>query len=764
MNCLLGFVLVDRELFCVVRSQDGPVPRATHQVAQSLLSTCQQILRMPIRKTYVAVFYALLFIQPARSAPPAWGIAATPPLGFNSWDYFGCSVNETILQAAAKMMHSSGLAAAGYRYVNSDDCWMMRERNAEGQQVPNPAKFPSGIEATIALCHGLNLSFGLYTSRSNFTCGGYAASCGHEEIDASTWAQWGVDYMKDDSCGPCRATLTDYGIMQAALWSAGRPMVLSVEGQPDITAMSAGGYGNLRRVGHDITPRWRSMASLVDIGSGLWPYAHNASNATSGGFWNDLDMDLDMVEIGNAPDFVCSAGTDAWARCVAHLTLWAVMKAPILLGGDLSLLDTPTLNLLTNTDVLDVNQDSLGVQARRVAVTRPANMSLVANGIDGVAVLSRCSNSTPTQLWHWRNASAGPPTNLFVWPCDPTDAFQRWLFVGGSGSVKSPLVNFGSGECAVAAGMVSPGLMAPCNGSTSQAWLLQNGTAHVLSGNGSSVLCLDVFDGTGPAIDAWTCKQPGNNDANQQWTWNTTSGQLSAASTPGMCLRAASGALSTPLYSFDEAGTAWCLESQGGGESDWVPVLCNSTPAGVRDFTPIAVPGAPDVLQIVGVHSPVWNNDEGASGPTPHSRYISGWVGNGGEFVGNISALINGDGSTLRANADDIIDDDLIGGVFVGGDFCLDFTAPGWLEAWAGPLSGNRTVVALFNRSPMEDTVPVSWQAFNSSVDAAFDVYDVWEGANKGRHVGGYASIVAAHGAALLLLTPATGSESSTTA
>lgn len=117
---------------------------------------------------------------------------------------------------------------------------MLAERDANGNQVPDPARFPSGFQATINHVHSLGLKFGLYTSRSNKTCAGYAASCGYEAIDAANYAKWLVDYVKDDSCGSCRDTLTDYHIMQEAIWSAGRDMVLSIEGQPDVVTASSG--------------------------------------------------------------------------------------------------------------------------------------------------------------------------------------------------------------------------------------------------------------------------------------------------------------------------------------------------------------------------------------------------------------------------------------------------------------------------------------------------------------------------------------------
>jgi len=209
---------------------------------------------------------------------------------------------------------------------------MLADRDANGAQVANPAKFPLGFKAVADEIHALGLKSGLYTAKGPNTCAKFAASCGHEVQDAAQWASWGIDvrrarararrsaprtraraaqrsdaaahppppptpppqYVKDDSCSVCvRANgtaFTDdeiYHEMWLAIEASGRPMVLTVEGRPTDALITLGGYGNAKRVGHDISPVWTSMTSLVDVGSGLWMYAHNSTNATFGGWWND---------------------------------------------------------------------------------------------------------------------------------------------------------------------------------------------------------------------------------------------------------------------------------------------------------------------------------------------------------------------------------------------------------------------------------------------------------------------------------------------
>ena len=172
------------------------------------------------------------------------------------WNKFGCSVNATILTTTADLMVSTGLAKAGYEFINSDDCWMVSCRNPkladkachkanyccsktsaaedfQGPQIPSPAKFPQGVRPVVDYIHGKSLKAGLYTSASPWTCAGFAASCQFETIDAKQWAAWKVDYMKQDASGCCRTggKIADYKAMQSAIDATGHPLILTVEGQ-----------------------------------------------------------------------------------------------------------------------------------------------------------------------------------------------------------------------------------------------------------------------------------------------------------------------------------------------------------------------------------------------------------------------------------------------------------------------------------------------------------------------------------------------------
>ena len=217
----------------------------------------------------------------------ASAVARTPPLGFNTWNSFGCAgLNAKVLVETADALVSTGLRDVGFNFVNTDDCWMSNDRAANGSQIANEAKFPGGLGPVIAHIHSRGLLFGLYTAMGNTTCAKHAASCMHEAVDAQTYANWKVDYVKDDKCGMCTGgTLGSYSRMARALNATGRPIVLSIEGDPPIETVSKGGFGNLRRVGHDIQPNWQSVMSEVDTAAGLHPYAHP-------GFFNDLDVSI----------------------------------------------------------------------------------------------------------------------------------------------------------------------------------------------------------------------------------------------------------------------------------------------------------------------------------------------------------------------------------------------------------------------------------------------------------------------------------------
>ena len=283
------------------------------------------------------------------------GLAQTPPMGWNSWNRFGCSVDEVKVRAAADAIAANGMAAAGYRYVIIDDCWH-GERDANGVISEDRGRFPHGLRALADHVHALGLKFGLYSDAGAKTCGGRPGSQGHEYQDAIQYARWGVDYLKYDWCSTgVRNAEEAYALMADALRASGRAVVFSLcewgNAKPWLWASK---IGNLWRTTGDITDRWAGhhgyswgVTAIADMNEPLWPYA-------GPGHWNDPDM----LEVGN--------GGMTSTEYRAHFSLWALMAAPLIAGNDVAGMDADTRDILLNADVIAVDQDALGAQGHRV--------------------------------------------------------------------------------------------------------------------------------------------------------------------------------------------------------------------------------------------------------------------------------------------------------------------------------------------------------------------------------------------------------------
>lgn len=288
------------------------------------------------------------------------GLARTPPMGWNSWNSFHCDVSAKLVEETADAMVSSGMKAAGYVYVNIDDCWLLKKRGSRGELVPDPKKFPHGIAAVAAYVHQRGLKLGIYESAGTTTCAGYPGSIGHERQDAALFARWGVDYLKYDNCGDYQGETYPqrYTAMRDALAHSGRPIVYSLcEWGNEAPWNWAQPVGNLWRTTQDITPRWetdqadnqypRGIMDIVDQQAALTAASHP-------GAWNDPDM----LEVGNG------YLTDAESR--AHFSLWALLNAPLIAGNDLRSMRKEVRDILTNREVIAVDQDWGGRQGYRV--------------------------------------------------------------------------------------------------------------------------------------------------------------------------------------------------------------------------------------------------------------------------------------------------------------------------------------------------------------------------------------------------------------
>jgi alpha-galactosidase len=271
---------------------------------------------------------------------PAWmDLARTPPMGWNSWNKFGCNVSDSLIREVADAMISSGMKDAGYQYVVIDDCWQVaRDRN--GAIVPDPERFKGGMKALADYVHSKGLKFGVYSDAGARTCEGRPASLGYEVEDARQYAAWGVDYLKYDWCN------TDgvdpkiaYPTMRDALKAGGRPILFSMcewgRSQPWTWAR---GVAHIWRTTGDISDRWNSFVRLLDQQVGLEKYA-------GPGGWNDPDM----LEVGN--------GGMTIAEYRAHFSLWSLLSAPLMAGNDIRSMTPEIRDILTNKEVIAVDQD-----------------------------------------------------------------------------------------------------------------------------------------------------------------------------------------------------------------------------------------------------------------------------------------------------------------------------------------------------------------------------------------------------------------------
>jgi alpha-galactosidase len=312
------------------------------------------------------------------------GLAARPPMGWNSWNHFHRQVDDAIIRAQAEAMVSSGMRDAGYLYINIDDTWE-GERDAKGNIQTN-SKFPD-MKALADFVHSKGLKLGIYSSPGAKTCAKFEGSLGHELQDAQIYAAWGIDYLKYDLCGlreqmkaaptpeAAHTIMIDaYVKMRDALRSTGRPIVYSLcqYGQDAVWEWGTDVGGNLWRTTGDITDKYASMAEIGFGQAGLARFA-------GPGHWNDPDM----LEVGNG-----GMTTDEYRT---HVSLWAILAAPLLAGNDLSTMTPETVALLTNRDVIAVDQDVAGKQGDRVSAEGPVEVWArpLADGSKAVGIFNR---------------------------------------------------------------------------------------------------------------------------------------------------------------------------------------------------------------------------------------------------------------------------------------------------------------------------------------------------------------------------------------
>ena len=307
------------------------------------------------------------------------GLAPTPPMGWNSWNRFGPFVSDQLVRETADALIESGMRDAGYRYVVIDDAWEGSLRSDDGQLETNLWRFPN-MHGLAAYLHKRDLKFGLYTCAGDRTCQGYPGSRGREFIDARRFASWDVDLLKIDWCHTAgldaRAV---YATWSEAIRAAGRPMVLSIcEWGRNRPWEWAGSLGHLWRTSGDIADRWDSLVDILDRQASLADFA-------GPDHWNDPDM----LEVGNG------GMTDTEYR--AHFSLWAILAAPLMAGNDVRSMTDATRSILTAPEVIAVDQDPLGRQAKRVNMAKGVEVWVreLEGGARAIVLLNR--NETPAR-------------------------------------------------------------------------------------------------------------------------------------------------------------------------------------------------------------------------------------------------------------------------------------------------------------------------------------------------------------------------------
>ena len=351
-----------------------------------------------MKKLAFLLFFSAIFLtQSAHSLDN--GLAKTPPMGWNSWNKFACDVNEDLIRSMADAMVSSGMRDAGYQYVVIDDCWQV-SRDQNGNIIPDPKRFSHGMKALADYVHSKGLNFGIYSDAGTGTCQKRPGSRGYEFQDARTYASWGVDYLKYDWCNhSTQDSAASYSIMRDALLASGRPIVFSLcEWGSTKPWLWARDVGNLWRSGGDIGDVWDSpkeplgVVNIVDHNADLYSFA-------GPGHWNDPDM----LEIGNG------GMTNTEYR--AHFSLWAMLAAPLMAGNDLRNMSPEVHEILTNKEVIAIDQDELGQQGRRVSKNGDLEVwsRPLKDGSRAVILFNRGANSSQIEA-KW--ADLGYPDHL----------------------------------------------------------------------------------------------------------------------------------------------------------------------------------------------------------------------------------------------------------------------------------------------------------------------------------------------------------------
>ncbi|MEU0880241.1 ricin-type beta-trefoil lectin domain protein [Lentzea sp. NPDC005914] len=490
----------------------------------------------------VAALLASLLVAPTADEP-----APTPPLGWNSWNTFGCDISESKIRETADAMVSSGMRDAGYEYVVIDDCWFDPARDASGALRGSPERFPSGMKAMGDYLHARGLKFGIYQVPTGRTCAqrgnaypGSTGSAGHEAQDARTFASWGVDYLKYDWCSPEGSRdeqVTRFSLMRDALRATGRPIVYSIN--PNSYHATTGDDYHWGQV----ADLWRTTEDVLDI------WQNGNANSYPMGVVNAVDVNAPLAaQTGpghfNDPDMLVAGRPGlTLTESRSHFALWALMAAPLMAGNDIRSMSPDISALLRNSRLIAIDQDPLGAGGRRVrdnVYVKPLADGSVAVGLFNRGNASATLSASTSEI----GLSGGGFTIVDQWTGAAVSSLAADVPAHGvavfkvSGGTPIPSSTFslrgtGSGRCMDVSGpSTAPGaevILYDCHGAANQLWTSwPNGEVRVFGDR-----CLDAA-GTSPGskVVSWSC----HGAANQQWRFNSDGTIVGVQS--GLCLDA----------------------------------------------------------------------------------------------------------------------------------------------------------------------------------------------------------------------------------
>ena len=324
-------------------------------------------------------------------------LAPIPPMGFNTWNTFQTKINEDMLKEMVDVFVSSGMRESGYQYFVLDDGWMAMERDQNGSLIADPVKFPHGMKAFADYVHSKGLKFGIYNCAGSKTCAGYPGTRGHEYEDARLYASWGVDFLKYDWCNTDSLNTPEaYKTMSAALKATGRPIVFSIcEWGGHSPWLWAGGIGELYRTTGDIGlsffanknyGNWEAQSVISILDKQIPIRKYNGPN-----HWNDPDM----LEVGNGMTY---------NEDKAHFSLWCMLAAPLAAGNDLRKMSTQTRDILTNKEMIAIDQDARGISAFKMVMPDSLEMWVkpLKNNELAICFLNRTGSSKKIDM-DWKD-------------------------------------------------------------------------------------------------------------------------------------------------------------------------------------------------------------------------------------------------------------------------------------------------------------------------------------------------------------------------